>query len=223
MVKSKLPLVTPCPPHQESCGHIPAVNQRPGSPFIRCLQIIPLRFPCWGSEVGHSERVNILLSHLSSLNPHPELGAFQAPPSEQAATSPSPRSALHFPWQEITGYPINHSLLGSRRWPALGQSASWLGGLPSPGRGLLGATLLGHGLVSRFLDHTPIEATWMPGTARIPMRPRRERWTCHHQELARLPSRPTLRPPDGEPSGPFCLRFLTRKIKGGNNMWTFRP
>lgn len=41
------------------------------------------------------------------------------------------------------GRPLITHYLGPRCWPALGQSASWLGGLPSPGRGLLGATLLG--------------------------------------------------------------------------------
>lgn len=42
----------------------------------------------------------LISSHLSSLNPHPELGAFQAH-LEQVMTSPSPWLALHFPWQEI--------------------------------------------------------------------------------------------------------------------------
>ena len=48
------------------------------------------------------------------------------------------------------GRPLITHYLGPRCWPALGQSASWLGGLPSPGRGLLGATLLDNRLVSRL-------------------------------------------------------------------------
>ena len=41
------------------------------------------------------------------------------------------------------GRPLITHYLGPCCWPALGQTASCLGGLPSPGRGLPDATLLG--------------------------------------------------------------------------------
>lgn len=101
MVTSKAWLVTPCPHHPLVVMWLhPGHKSKAMLPFHRmpadnspAISLLGLRGP-WPKG---------LTSHflcLSSLNPHPELGAFQAH-LEQVMTSPSPRLALHFPWQEI--------------------------------------------------------------------------------------------------------------------------
>ena len=53
------------------------------------------------------------------------------------------------------GRPLITHYLGPRCWPAPGQSASWLGGLPSPGRGSSVPPFWDNRLVSRLSGPRP--------------------------------------------------------------------